>query len=153
MKNITQTNKEFYDSKQPGNTMETNKVENLFDMMFKHAERCSLEDFTDEDVQAEGIFIEESEQDELAVEGYITAIAGDIGRNYTDAWKEIKGWFLGIESKRKYIDESCLDTIQWLKEEDKANPKLNLDLNKFKTWMKTSETLNTPHSVMNTMRS
>lgn len=120
--------------------METNKVENLFDMMFKHAERCSLEDFTDEDVKTEGIFIEESEQDELAVEGYITAIAGDIGRNYTDAWKEIKGWFLGIESKRKYIDESCLDTIQWLKEEDKANPKLNLDLNKFKTWMKTSET-------------
>lgn len=114
--------------------------DDLFMKMFKHAEKCALEDFTDEEVLAEGIEIDESKVDEVAVEGFVKAIVGDAVRNVTDAWKEMKGWFLGIESKKNYIDESCKDTIQWLKEEDQDNPKLSLDLGKFKTWMKTSET-------------
>jgi len=108
--------------------------------MFKHAESISLEEFNDEDLKQESIVIKDLPENDIAVEGYVTAIFGDIGRNYTDAYKEIKGWFLGIESKKRYIDESCKNTIEWLREEDKNNPKLNLDLNKFKTWMKTSET-------------
>jgi len=67
-------------------------------------------------------------------------VAGDIGRNFTDAYREIKGWFLSIESKRRYIDEKCQETIEWLKEKDKEYPHLNLDMNEFYTWMKTSET-------------
>lgn len=113
---------------------------NLFDAMFKHAETMSLEDFTEEDVLAEGIRVPEITEDELAAEGFVTAIAGDIVRNYSGAYREIKGWFLGIESKRKYLNEHCEETIEWLKEEDRSNPKLDLDLGSFKTWMKTSET-------------
>lgn len=120
--------------------MQTQTPDNLFELMFKHAEKHSLEDFSDEEVEKEGIVITPSYQDEIAAEGFVTAVLGDVGRNYTDAWKEIKGWFLGIESKKNYIEESCRDTIQWLKEEEKDNPKVNLDLGKFKTWMKTSET-------------
>ena len=113
---------------------------NLFDLMFKHAESVSLEEFNDEDLRFENIVVPELTEKDISQEGLVTAIAGDILRNYTDAYKEIKGWFLGIESKRRYIDESCKDTIEWLKEEDRNNPKLNLDMGKFFTWMKTSET-------------
>ncbi len=128
--------------------MSNQNERNLFDLMFNHAEKLSLEEFTDEDVQAEQIIVpeissfqeEELMQQNIAEEGIITAIAGDVVRNYTDTYKEIKGWFLGVESKRKYIDEQCLDTIEWLKEEDRDNKNLDLDMGKFKTWMKTSET-------------
>ena len=108
---------------------------NLFEQMFENAEKTSLKNFTNKDVAKEGIYIPDFSQ-----EGIVTAIAGDIARDFTDAYKEIKGWFLGIESKRKYIEESCLDTIEWLREEDRDNPRLDLDMGKFKTWMKTSET-------------
>ena len=114
--------------------------QSLFYEMFKRAERFSLEEFTDEDVDEEGIDVPELTEEEFAQEGIVTAIAGDIGRDFTDAYKEVKGWMLGVESKRRYIDEQCLDTIEWLKEEDRDNPRLNLDMGKFKTWMKTSET-------------
>lgn len=128
--------------------MSNQNERNLFDLMFNHAEKLSLEEFTDEDVQAEQIIVpeissfqeEELMQQNIAEEGIITAIAGDAVRDFTDAYKEIKGWFLGVESKRKYIDEQCLDTIEWLKEEDRDNKNLDLDMGKFKTWMKTSET-------------
>lgn len=121
---------------------------NIFDLMFKHAEGVALEEFTDEDLAAENIVVPDIRpldeegviQQNIAEEGIIKAIAGDVVRNVTDAYKEIKGWFLGVESKRKYIDEQCLDTIEWLKEEDRNNKKLELDMGKFKTWMKTSET-------------
>ena len=127
--------------------MQTEEV-NLFDKMFSHAESISLEEFTDEDLNQEEIVIpeipeykvKELMEQNLAEEGIVTAVVGDLARNYTDTYKEIKGWFLGIESKRKYIDEQCLDTIEWLKEEDRDNKGLNLDMGKFKTWMKTSET-------------
>lgn len=128
--------------------MSENIDSNIFDLMFKHAEKVSLEEFTNEDILAENIVVPEISsfdeetfiQQNIAEEGIITAIAGDAVRNLTDSYKEIKGWFLGVESKRKYIDEQCLDTIEWLKEEDRDNKNLNLDMGKFKTWMKTSET-------------
>ena len=107
----------------------------LFEEMFQRAERFSLEEFTDVDVKDEGIWIPE-----ISEEGFIKAVAGDIVRVYTDAYKEVKGWFLGIESKRRYIDESCRDTIEWLKDEDRDNPRLSLDMGSFATWMKSSET-------------
>jgi len=119
--------------------MQTDKTDRIFISMFKHAEKYSLEDFTDEEVQEEGIDIPVTNEDEIAAEGYIRAIIGDRVRDFTDTWKEMKGWFLGIESKKRYIDESCKDTIQWLKEEDNDNPNMSLDLNKFKTFLKTSE--------------
>jgi hypothetical protein len=126
---------------------------NLFELMFRHAERISLEEFTDEDLEKEGIIVppipsyeEDEVLDKIAAglnvsqEGLIKAVAGDFVRDYTDAYREIKGYFLNIESKRKYINELCQDTIEWLKEEDRAHPHLNLDMNAFFTWMKTSET-------------
>lgn len=129
---------------------ETNE-QNLFDLMFKHAEQVSLEEFNDDDLQAENIYVpeispldeEDLMQQNIAEEGIIKAIAGNVVRDFTDAYKEVKGWFLGIESKRKYIEEQCLDTIEWLKEKDLKYPNLNLDMGNFKTWMKTSETLKT----------
>lgn len=114
--------------------------QSLFYEMFRRAERFSLEDFTDEDLHEEGIDVPELTEEEFAQEGIVTAIAGDIGSDFTAAYKEVKGWMLGVESKRRYIDEQCLDTIEWLKEEDRDNPRLNLDMGKFKTWMKSSET-------------
>lgn len=121
---------------------------NIFNLMFKHAEKVSLEEFDNDDLEKENIIVpeisplqeEELMQQNIAEEGIITAIAGDVARDFTDTYKEIKGWFLGVESKRKYIDEQCLDTIEWLKEEDRDNKNLDLDMGKFKTWMKTSET-------------
>jgi hypothetical protein len=125
----------------------------ILELMFRHAQRLSLEEFTDEDLEEEGINVpaipsyEEDEvlerldkEFELSQEGIIRAVAGDIGRDYADAYREIKGWFLGVESKRKYIDEKCQETIEWLKEKDNEYPHLNLDMNEFYTWMKTSET-------------
>jgi len=125
----------------------------ILELMFKHAERFSLEDFTDEDLEEEGIEvppIPSYEEDEvldriakdfdISQEGFVRAVAGDVGRIFTDSYREIKGWFLSIEAKRKYIDEKCQETIEWLKEKDHAYPHLNLDMNEFYTWMKTSET-------------
>lgn len=114
--------------------------ESLFYEMFKRAERFSLEDFTDEEVQEEGIEVPELTEQEFAQEGIIKAIAGDIGSVYDSMKSEFKGWSMDVAAKRKHIDEKCLETIKWLKNEDKDNPRLNLDMGKFKTWLKSSET-------------
>lgn len=113
---------------------------NLFEQMFEHAERVSLEDFNDEDLKEEGIFVPEVTEDDIAQEGIIKALVGDTVRGIPEAYREMKGWFLGIQSKRNYVNEQCQDTIEWLRDEDKSNPKLDLDMGTFKTWMKTSET-------------
>lgn len=112
----------------------------IFDKMFRHAERVSLEEFTDEDVLAEQIYVPAIAEDDIAQEGIITALVGDAFRGIPEAYREMKGWFLGIQSKRNYINEQCQDTIEWLRDEDKSNPKMDLDMGSFKTWMKTSET-------------
>jgi uncharacterized protein YdiU (UPF0061 family) len=78
--------------------------------------------------------------DDVALEGIIRAVVHDAGSVYTDSYREIKGWFLGMESKRKYINEICDDLIDWLKDKNVDYPHLDLDLNSFYTWMKTSET-------------
>ena len=109
--------------------------------MFKHAEGISLEEFTDQDLKDEGIEELVIPDDDIVLEGLVTAIVGDIGREYSSAYREIKGWFQGIESKKRQINEGCLDLIAWLKEEDQQNPKLSLEMGNFFTWMKTSETL------------
>lgn len=114
--------------------------DNLFLQMFTHASKLSLEEFTDEDLETEGIEVPELSEVEVSLEGILKAIGGDIVRDHTDLWKEMKGWFLGIESKKRYIDESCRETIEWLREEDRDNPNLDLDMGAFKTWLKTSET-------------
>lgn len=113
---------------------------NLFEQMFEHAERVALEDFNDEDLKEEGIFVPEITEDNIAQEGIIKALVGDAVRGIPEAYREMKGWFLGIQSKRNYINEQCQDTIEWLRDEDKSNPKLDLDMGTFKTWAKTSET-------------
>lgn len=112
----------------------------MFVKMFEHAERVALEDFNDEDLKEEGIFVPEITEDDIAQEGIIKALVGDAVRDIPEAYREMKGWFLGIQSKRNYINEQCQDTIEWLRDEDKSNPKLDLDMGTFKTWMKTSET-------------
>lgn len=80
------------------------------------------------------------EINEVAMEGVIRAVVHDDFSHFTDAYREIKGWFLGIESKRQYIEEICKDMINWLKDKDLEYKNLDLDMGNFKTWMKTSET-------------
>lgn len=77
--------------------------------------------------------------DEIAVEGFVKAVVHDNVTVFSDAYREVKGWFLGIESKRKYVEEICDDLISWLKESQQDEPNLDLDMGSFKTWMKTSE--------------
>ena len=118
-------------------------AKDLFEKMFANAQATNMNEFNDQDVAAEGICVPEvgeSVLEKLAQEGIVTAVVGDAIRDVTDAWKELKGWFLGIESKRQYINDSCMDTIRWLKDEDRDDPNLSLDMGTFKTWMKTSET-------------
>jgi hypothetical protein len=105
-----------------------------------------LEDFDnrgimdDRDVDyLEHLDVPTPEVDDVAMEGIIRAVAHDAGSAYTDVYRELKGWFLGIESKRKYIEEICIDLIDWLKDKDADERNLNLDMGSFKTWMKTSE--------------
>jgi hypothetical protein len=112
----------------------------MFDELFEKAERFPLGSFTDVDVMRAGIVVPVLSEQDIATEGVITAVAGDAVRGVTDVWKEMKGWTLGIESKRRYINDILLDTIEWLKDEDRENKNLSLDMGKFKTWMKTSET-------------
>ena len=75
----------------------------------------------------------------IATEGIIRAQLHDAGSVITDAYRETKGWFLGIESKRKYIEEICEDLVDWLKDKDMEYRDMNLDMGAFYTWMKTAE--------------
>lgn len=78
--------------------------------------------------------------EEVAMEGILRAVGHDAATIYTDAYREMKGWFLGIESKRKYTVEICDDLIDWLKDKNLDHRDMDLDMGTFKTWMKTSET-------------
>lgn len=77
---------------------------------------------------------------EVATEGVATAVVADTAHGVHNLATSVKGWFEGVSKKRKHINEIAESTIEWLKEEDKNNPRLNLDMGSFKTWMKTSET-------------
>ena len=77
---------------------------------------------------------------EVASEGIATAVVADIGHNLHNAAGTIKGWFEGMSKKREHINDVLTGTLDWLKEEKKENPNLELDTGSFKTWMKTSET-------------
>lgn len=87
----------------------------------------------------ENIDVPVAEVDDVALEGIIRAVAHDSGSVVTDMYREAKGWFLGIEAKRKYIEEVCINIVDWLKDKDIEYPNLDLDMGDFKTWMKTSE--------------
>lgn len=77
--------------------------------------------------------------DEVAVEGIARAVVHEIGSSYVDVYREIKGWFLAVESKRRYIEEICNDLVEWLEDKDRDYPDLNLDMGTIKTWLKTDE--------------
>lgn len=77
---------------------------------------------------------------EVASEGIATAVVADIGHSLHNAAGTIKGWFEGMSKKREHINDVLVGTLDWLKEENKENPRLELDTGSFKTWMKTSET-------------
>lgn len=77
---------------------------------------------------------------EVAAEGFVTGVVADIGHGLHNTVTSILGWLEGAKKKRAHINEVLDNTIDWLKQEDKENPRLNLDLGSFKTWMKTSET-------------
>ena len=77
---------------------------------------------------------------EVATEGIATAMVADVGHYYHGVGTELKGWFEGVTKKRKHTNEVLIDTIDWLKDADKDNRNLQLDMGSFKTWMKTSET-------------
>jgi hypothetical protein len=77
--------------------------------------------------------------DAIATEGVIKAHIYEQAGLYSGTFTETKGWFLGIETKRKYITEICDDVVDWLKDKDADERDLDLDMGSFKTWMKTSE--------------
>lgn len=77
---------------------------------------------------------------EVATEGIATAIVADVGHGLHNLGTTILGWFEGARKKREHTIDNLENTIEWLKDEDKDNPKLKLDMGSFKTWMKTSET-------------
>jgi hypothetical protein len=77
---------------------------------------------------------------EIALEGVATAVVADVGHKIHGFVSRVKGWLEGIQTKRKHINEILDDTIEWLKDEDRYNKNLRLDMGSFKTWMKTSET-------------
>ncbi|MDD2819468.1 MAG: hypothetical protein PHN51_11830 [Candidatus Nanopelagicales bacterium] len=56
-----------------------------------------------------------------------------------DPGSEIKGWFEGVATKQRHINEFAEETIQWLKDKDNENKGLDLDMGAFKTWLKSSE--------------
>lgn len=76
---------------------------------------------------------------ELALEGIARAVVHGTASHFTDMYREIKGWFLEMESKRKYVEEICLDLIEWCDDKRFEYRGLKLDMGSFKTWMKTSE--------------
>lgn len=77
---------------------------------------------------------------EVALEGIIGAVVKEKVGTIGAAYSEIKGWLLGVESKRKYVVDICDDLIDWLKDKKADHKDLDLDMGSFKTWMKTSET-------------
>lgn len=77
---------------------------------------------------------------DIAVEGILRAVGHDVATGYTDAYRQMKGWFLGMESKRKYIEEICDDLIEWCDDKNMDEKGLDLDMGNIGTWMKTSET-------------
>ena len=80
------------------------------------------------------------EINDVATEGIIRATLHDKASIYTDAYREIKGWFIGIESKRRYTEQILDDLAEWLQDKDYEHRDMDLDMGSFKTWMKTSET-------------
>lgn len=81
-------------------------------------------------------------ESDFATEGVIKGVASDIWRNgVMDPGSEIKGWFEGVATKQRHINEFADETIQWLKDKDNENKGLDLDMGSFKTWLKTSETM------------
>jgi hypothetical protein len=76
--------------------------------------------------------------DDVAMEGIIGATIKGIPDTFHGATTEFKGWLKGIGSKRKYIDDSAADLIEWLKDKELDNRDLDLDMGSFKTWLKTS---------------
>ena len=108
-------------------------------LSLEELERRGIMDDRDQDY-LEHLEVPETQVNEVAIEGIIGAVIHDAGSVYTDAYREIKGWFLGMESKRQYIERICQDVIIWLKDKDLEYRNLNLDMGTFKTWMKTSET-------------
>ena len=88
------------------------------------------------------VALESFSYSEVAYEGVLKAVVTDMGHAFHGKITRVKGWFEGIESKRNHINEILENTIEWLKDEDRANPRLNLDMGGFKTWMKTSEVFN-----------
>lgn len=108
-------------------------------LSLEELERRGIMDDRDQDY-LEHLEVPETQVNEVAIEGIIGAVIHDAGSVYTDAYREMKGWFLGMESKRQYIERICQDVIVWLKDKDLEYRNLNLDMGTFKTWMKTSET-------------
>lgn len=117
----------------------------LFTLLKDSKPKTALEDLMDRGIMDERDVdylenLKVDEVDEVAMEGVIRAQVHDGISNYSDAYREMKGWFLGIESKRKYIEEICIDIVDWLKDKKADNGNLELDMGSFYTWMKTSET-------------
>ena len=108
-------------------------------LSLEELERRGIMDDRDQDY-LEHLEVPETQVNEVAIEGIIGAVIHDAGSVFTDTYREMKGWFLGMESKRQYIERICQDVIIWLKDKDLEYRNLNLDMGTFKTWMKTSET-------------
>jgi len=95
---------------------------------------------SDKELKAEAFLASIGLRSTVLDEGFIRAQVGAALQSYSSAGTEIAGWFKGITEKNRAIQEKCDDLVEWLRDEDKANPDLKLTMGSFYTWMKTSET-------------
>lgn len=105
-------------------------------------ETTEVQLFDENDVDYLNHLVVKYDENELdvAVEGYARAFGHDTVSIYTDAYRHTKGIFIGIESKRRYIEEICDDLIEWCNDKKHEHRNLHLVMGAFDTWLKTSET-------------
>ena len=68
---------------------------------------------------------------ELSMEGIIRSELMNVAGLVVNAGTSVKGWIENVGEKQRHINEYAQETISWLKQEDRANPRLDLDENAF----------------------
>lgn len=89
--------------------------------------------------QYDAIKSENAEGSDIAYEGVIRGTINSLGDDIKGMGSLVKGWTEGIAKKREHINKLANDTIEWLKEKDNKYKNLDLDMNSFKTYLKTSD--------------
>lgn len=73
-------------------------------------------------------------------EGIAGAIVGEFGTSLKNGGRDFVSWFRKTETKMQKLSDRCDELVEWLEAKKKAHPNLSLEMDGFRTWMKTSET-------------